>query len=86
MSAIFDRIERSCRRLFRDQSSVTDRLGKEWSRDYVGLEARMETQSGYVVLVPYFKLRYVNLGTLAAWEQPAAEPPPPCRDDSGASR
>lgn len=86
MSEIFDRIERSCRRLFRDQSSVTDRLGKEWSRDYVGLEARMETQSGYVVLVPYFKLRYVNLGTLAAWEQPAAEPPPPCRDDSGASR
>jgi len=74
MSVIFDRIERSCPQLFRGQTSVTERLGKEWSRDYVGLEARMETQSGYVVLVPYFRLRYVNLGIVADWERKAAVP------------
>jgi hypothetical protein len=79
MSAVFDRIERACARVFRNQTSVTDRLGKEWSRDYVGLEARMETQSGHVVLVPYFKLRYIHLGTLASWEDGSARPPA-CRD------
>ena len=79
ISVIFDRIERSCPRLFRGQTSVTERLGGEWSRDYVGLEARMETHSGHVVLVPYFKLKYVHLGGLAEWDRDGA-PPPACRD------
>jgi hypothetical protein len=68
VSAVFDRIERECR-LLRGQRSVTERLGAEWARSYTGLEARMETRAGRVVLVPWFKLVYFNLGTLESWQR-----------------
>ena len=81
MSALFDRMERSCRGIFRGQTSVTEKLGTEWSRSYAGLEARLETNQGAFVLVPYFKLRHHYLGTIAEWETgvpPALETP--CRE------
>lgn len=81
VSVLFDRIERACPRLFRGQTSVTERLGGEWSRDYVGLEARMETHSGRVVLAPFFRLTYFDLGNLADWERDGAPQPPACRDE-----
>ena len=79
ISAVFDRIERECRGLLRGQMSVTERLGLEWSRTYAGLEARMQTHSGRVVLVPWFKLVYLDLGSLAAWERDAAAQAAGCR-------
>ena len=79
VSAVFDRIEQECRGLLRGQMSVTERLGPEWSRTYAGLEARMETRSGRVVLVPWFKLVYLDLGSLAAWERDTALQAASCR-------
>ncbi len=83
MSKVFDRIERECPRLFRGHTSMTEPLGDGWSRTYAGLEARLETHHGRVVLVPYFKLVYFDLGDLADWERPEPVPQPPsCRDAS----
>jgi hypothetical protein len=62
-------MERTCRGIFRDQTSVTERLGGEWSRTYAGLEARLETRGGALVLAPFFKLRDHYLGTPADWEK-----------------
>lgn len=81
MSRVFDRIERDCPRLFRGHTAVTEPLGAEWSRAYGGLEARLETHSGRVVLVPTFKLVYFDLGLVTDWERPGPPPQPPaCRD------
>lgn len=80
ISRLFDRIERGCPRLFRGQTSITERLGNEWSRNYIGLEARIETHSGRVVLVPFFRLQYVDLGNLSDWESGSASSAPPCRE------
>jgi hypothetical protein len=81
VSRAFDRIEKECPRLFRGHTSVTEPLGEEWSRTYAGLESRMETNAGRVVLAPYFKLVYFDLGNLADWERPGPAPvPPACRD------
>ena len=74
MSALFDRIERGCPGLFRGQSAVTERMGREWSRNYAGLEARLETREGVLALSPYFELRHVPLGTASDWER--GVPPP----------
>jgi hypothetical protein len=68
MSVLFDRVERSCPRVFQGLTAVTERLGTEWMRSYAALDARMETQSGRLLLVPWFKLRYVDLGRLADWD------------------
>jgi hypothetical protein len=79
MSKIFDRIERSCTRLFRGHTAMTEPLGDEWSRTYAGLEARMETHSGRVILAPFFKLIYFDLGMVADWEQAQTALPAACR-------
>ena len=68
LSALFERMERSCRGIFRDQTSVTERLGSEWSRTYAGLEARLETRGEALVLAPFFKLRDHYLGKADDWE------------------
>jgi hypothetical protein len=74
ISALFDRVERMCRGVFRGQIAVTERLGGEWSRSYAGLEARLETHQGALVLVLFFKPRHFVLGTASDWERgvPAA--------------
>jgi hypothetical protein len=69
MSALFDRMEHICRGIFRDQTAVTEKLGAEWSRSYAGLEARLETNQGALILVPYFRLRNHYLGTAGDWDQ-----------------
>lgn len=81
MSRVFDRIEKECPRLFRGHTAVTEPLGGEWARTYAGLEARLETNSGRVVLVPWFRLVYHDLGMIADWERtgPALQPLA-CRD------
>jgi hypothetical protein len=73
ISAVFDRVERECPRVLRGQSSVTERSGAEWLRSYPGLEARLETQSGNLVFVPWFKLQHVGLGLVKDW---ASDAPP----------
>lgn len=79
VSRIFDRIERSCPALFRGQTTVTDRYGAEWSRTYTGLDARLETHAGRVVLAPFFRPVYHDFGNLADWERGNAPLPPACR-------
>ncbi|HEV8096347.1 MAG TPA: hypothetical protein VGP71_11500, partial [Burkholderiales bacterium] len=68
ITALFDRLERACPGVLRGQTAFTEKIGKEWSRSYAGLEARVETSQGALVLVPFFKLRYQFLGTVAEWE------------------
>jgi hypothetical protein len=68
ISAVFDRVERECPRLLRGQSAVTERSGSEWLRDYPGLEARLVTEAGSIVFMPWFKLRYLGLGLVKDWE------------------
>jgi hypothetical protein len=77
ISRVFDRIEKECPRLFRGHTSITEPLGEEWSRTYAGLESRMETNTGRVVLAPYFKLVYFDLGNVSDWERPGPVPVPP---------
>ena len=68
MTALFDRLERACPGVLRGQTAITERIGVEWSRSYASLEARVETSRGALMLVPFFKLRYHFLGTIAEWE------------------
>jgi hypothetical protein len=81
VSALFERMERTCRGIFRGQTAVTEKMGAEWSRSYAGLEARVETHGVHLVLAPYFKLRHHYLGTQEEWAK--GVPPPlekPCRE------
>jgi len=78
ISAVLDRVERECPRVLRGQNGITERSGAEWLRNYPGLEARVETSSGHVVFVPWFKLRYVDLGLVRDWEA-GAPPAAACR-------
>ena len=81
MSAVFERIERECPRLFRGHTAVTEPLGDEWSRTYAGLEARLQTHAGRVVLAPFFRPAHYDLGSLEEWERAGgARQPPACRD------
>jgi len=68
ITAVFDRMERSCPGILRGQTTVTERIGKEWARSYSGLEARIETNQGALVYVPFFRLRNHFLGTVLEWE------------------
>lgn len=81
ITAVFERMERSCPGILRGQTTVTERIGKEWARSYAGLEARIETNQGALVYVPFFKLRNHFLGTIGEWE--SGVPPPmvkPCQE------
>lgn len=79
ISRVFDRVEQACPRLFHGQTAVTDRYGKEWSRTYVGLDARLETNAGRLVLSPFFRLVYYDLGNVADWEKGPLPSPASCR-------
>jgi len=70
ISALFDRIEQACARLFRGQKAVTEPLGSSgWSRNYNGLDARLEALAGRAVLHRYRIDRHLDLGPLSAWER-----------------
>ena len=80
ISALFDRIEQACPRLFRGQKAVTEPLGSSgWSRNYTGLDARLEALAGRAVLHRYRVDRHVDLGPLSDWERGEAALPEACR-------
>jgi len=68
-SALFDRIEKACPRIFRGQTAVTEPLGTGWSRNYVGLDALLEENGEKVTLNRYRVGAYIDLGKTADWEQ-----------------
>ena len=68
-SALFDRIESACPRIFRGQTAVTEPVGTGWSRNYVGLDARLEENGEKVIFNRYRVGAYVDLGRTADWER-----------------
>ncbi len=74
-SALFDRIEHVCPKLFRGQTAVTDALTPGWSRLYNGLDARLELRGEHLVFNRYYAGETVDLGTLSDWAGGSA---PPC--------
>jgi hypothetical protein len=68
-SALFDRIEKSCPRLFRGQTAVTEPFGSGWSRNYTGLDARLEAFADRLILHRYRVASYVELGRISDWER-----------------
>jgi hypothetical protein len=79
VSALFDRMEKTCPGLFRGQTAITEPLGGGWSRNYPGLDARLEAQADRVILNRYRSLSYFDLGRLSDWERGDATLPPACR-------
>ena len=77
VSQLFDRIEKSCPRLFRGQTAVTDTAGTGWSRLYPALDARLESDGEQVVLYHILPPRELHLGRLADLD--AGSFPPACR-------
>lgn len=75
VSLLFDRIEKSCPKLFRGQSAVTEPFGSGWSRTYNGLDARLEASAGRVILNRYRVAREIDLGRLSDWARGDAAPP-----------
>jgi hypothetical protein len=67
VSALFDRIERSCPELFRGQTAVTDALMGGWARLYNGLDARLELRGAHLVFNRYYAGSAVDLGTIGDW-------------------
>jgi len=79
VSALFDRMEKACPGLFRGQTAVTEPLGSGWSRNYPGLDARLEASAERVILHRYRAGIYFDLGRLSDWEREGASAPAPCR-------
>jgi hypothetical protein len=79
VSALFDRMEKACPRLFRRQTAVTEPLGSGWSRNYPGLDARLEASAERVILHRYRAGIYFDLGRLSDWEREEAVLPSFCR-------
>ena len=79
VSALFDRMEKACPGLFRGQTAVTEPLGSGWSRNYPGLDARLEASAERVILHRYRAGIYFDLGRLGDWEREGAGAPAPCR-------
>jgi len=77
-SMLFDRIERSCRRLFRGQTAVTEPLGGGWSRYYSALDARLEAYADRVFLNRFRAATHLDLGNLSDWEREGAARPAAC--------
>jgi hypothetical protein len=61
VSALFDRIEKACPRLFRGHTAVTEPLGSGWARHYVDLDARLEAFGERIVLNRYRAGEVVDL-------------------------
>ena len=80
-SALFDRVEKACPKLFRGQTAVTEPLGRGWSRNYPGLDARLGAFGGALVLNRYREDRDLDLGRLADWER--GDPPLPAACSGG---
>ncbi|MGA8006254.1 MAG: hypothetical protein WCA17_09145, partial [Burkholderiales bacterium] len=78
-SVIFDRIERACPRVFRGQTAVTEPFLNGWSRNYNGLDARLEAFGDYAVLNLLRKGGKIDFGRLSAWERGDAVLPAACR-------
>ena len=79
-SALFERIEKRCAALLRGQTAVTEPFGASgWSRNYPGLDARLEAFGGSVGLHRYRSASVVELGRLSDWERDDAPLPPACR-------
>jgi hypothetical protein len=78
MSALFDRIEKRCRALFRGQTAVSEPFGSGWSRNYPGLDARLEAYGGGVALHRYRTATLIDLGRVADWERADVPLPASC--------
>jgi len=79
MSVLFDRMERRCSALFRGQTAVTEPFGSGWSRNYGGLDARLEAYGDRVALHRYRSATVVDLGRFSDWERDGATLPLACR-------
>jgi hypothetical protein len=79
ISVLFDRIERACPRVFRGQAAVTEPFLNGWSRNYNGLDARLEALGDYAVLNLLRKGGKIDFGRLSAWERGDAVLPAACR-------
>lgn len=78
VSVLFNRIEKSCPRLFRGQTAVTEPLGRGWSRYYAGLDARLEAYADRAILNRYRAGTHVDLGFLSDWGRGAPPVVPEC--------
>jgi len=78
-SALFDRIEKSCSGLFRGQTAVTEPFGSGWSRNYNGLDARLEAFGDQLILHRYRAGSVLELGRISDWQRGDAPIPASCR-------
>lgn len=85
VSALFDRIEKSCPEFFRGHTAVTEPLGSGWSRHYVGLDARLEAIGGNVILNRYRAGDHLDLGRLSDWEGDGPEAGARCGERAAAT-
>lgn len=75
-SAVFDRVEQACPRLFRGQSAVSEPFGSGWSRLYTGLDARLELSGDQLSLNRYRADVQIGLGKLSDWDRADRSCPP----------
>jgi hypothetical protein len=68
-SMLFDRVEKSCPRLFRGQTAVTEPFGSGWSRNYNGIDARLEAFADRLILHRYRVGILTELGRISDWER-----------------
>jgi hypothetical protein len=79
-SALFDRIEQRCPAVLRGQRAVTEPFGSGWSRNYTGLDARLEAYADRVTLHRYRLASEIDLGRLSDWARGDAVLPKACRE------
>lgn len=74
ISALLDRVEKACPGLFRGQTAVAEPLGSGWSRNYVGLDARLQAHGDRMILNQYRRGTYVDLGLVPDWQRGIVAP------------
>jgi hypothetical protein len=77
ISALFDRVEKSCPHLFHGETAVTDPLREGWGRYYGAFDARLEAHGEHVILNRYRAGTAVDLGRTSDWER--GDLPAACR-------
>ena len=77
-SALFERVEKRCANLLRGQSAVTEPFGSGWSRNYTGLDTRLEAFGDQLILHRYRIGSYTELGRISEWERGDGSPPGDC--------
>jgi len=80
VSAIFDRVERACPRLFRYSSRLTEQMGDGWMRNYLNTDGVLQLKEGALIFSLSHSFDGVYFGRESEWNEERSVDTPMCRE------